>query len=167
MNLGIESETLFTMTEVIADELEKASPARKARLVALSGPTHAEEVAKDLPSTIVSASKDQDAAKYVQGKISANGEKIILRPGNRVRYTVPQYIESRQQDGNVSIMFRVTDVYKDVYVEVSSGNQVLKSIRKKVVRPGEMQVIELTPAQIETAGTDITVSIQLPQEVAE
>ena len=64
-------------------------------------------------------------------------------------------------------MFRVTDVYKDVYVEVSSGNEVLKSIRKKVVRPGEMQVIELAPNQIESAGGDITVSIQLPQEVAE
>lgn len=109
----------------------------------------------------------ENAAKYVQGKITASGEKIILRPGNRVRYTVPQYIESRAQDGNVSIMFRVTDVYKDVYVEVSSGNEVLKSIRKKVVRPGEMQVIELAPNQIESAGGDITVSIQLPQEVAE
>jgi hypothetical protein len=109
----------------------------------------------------------ENAAKYVQGKITASGEKIILRPGNRVRYTVPQYIESRAQDGNVSIMFRVTDVYKDVYVEVSSGNEVLKSIRKKVVRPREMQVIELAPNQIESAGGDITVSIQLPQEVAE
>ncbi len=109
----------------------------------------------------------ENAAKYVQGKITASGEKIILRPGNRVRYTVPQYIESREQDGNVSIMFRVTDVYKDVYVEVSSGNEVLKSVRKKVVRPGEMQVVELAPDQIKSAGGDITVSIQLPQEVAE
>ena len=48
-----------------------------------------------------------------------------------------------------------------------SGNEVLKSIRKKVVRPGEMQVVELAPNQIESAGGDITVSIQLPQEVAE
>ena len=109
----------------------------------------------------------ENAAKYVQGKITEGGEKIILRPGNRVRYTVPQYIESRKQDGNVSIMFRVTDVYKDVYVEVSSGNEILKSIRKKVVRPGEMQVLELTPEQVANAGGDITVSIQLPQEVAE
>lgn len=109
----------------------------------------------------------ENAAKYVQGKITEGGEKIILRPGNRVRYTVPQYIESRKQDGNVSIMFRVTDVYKDVYVEVSSGNEILKSLRKKVVRPGEMQVLELTPEQVANAGGDITVSIQLPQEVAE
>ena len=93
--------------------------------------------------------------------------KFFESDRNRVRYTVPQYIESRKQDGNVSIMFRVTDVYKDVYVEVSSGNEILKSLRKKVVCPGEMQVLELTPEQIANAGGDITVSIQLPQEVAE
>ena len=109
----------------------------------------------------------ENAAKYVQGKITANGEKIILRPGNRVRYTVPQYIESAVQDGNVSIMFRATDVYKDVYIEVSSNNKILKSVRKKVVRPGEMQVTELTPAQLAEAGDDITVSVQLSGEVAE
>ena len=109
----------------------------------------------------------ENAAKFVQGKIKQNGKKITLRPGNRVRYTVPQYIESTAQDGNVSIMFRSTDVYKDVYIEVSSNNQVLKSVRKKVVRPGEMQVVELPPDQLEKAEDNITVSIQLSGEVAE
>ena len=109
----------------------------------------------------------ENAAKYVQGKIKADGKKVTLRPGNRVRYTVPQYIESTKQDGNVSIMFRSTDVYKDVYIEVSSNNQVLKSVRKKVVRPGEMQVVELPPDQLEKADENITVSIQLSGEVAE
>ena len=59
---GIEADTLFTMTEIIADELQ--NPAVK--LVALSGPTHAEEVAKDLPTTIVSACEDMAVAKRVQ-----------------------------------------------------------------------------------------------------
>ncbi len=61
---GIERGTLMTLTQVIADELRKAGKA--ARLVALSGPTHAEEVAKDLPTTIVAASSDEDAALEVQ-----------------------------------------------------------------------------------------------------
>ncbi len=61
---GIEPGTLKTLTQVIEDELEKAGTS--ARLVALSGPTHAEEVAKDLPTTIVAASDDADAALAVQ-----------------------------------------------------------------------------------------------------
>lgn len=59
---GIEADTLFTMTQIIADELK--NPAVK--LVALSGPTHAEEVARDLPTTIVSACEDTAAAGRVQ-----------------------------------------------------------------------------------------------------
>lgn len=46
---GIEEDTLYTMTEIIADELKNPT----VKLVALSGPTHAEEVIKDLPTTIV------------------------------------------------------------------------------------------------------------------
>lgn len=59
---GIEPDTLFTMTQIIEDELK--NPAVK--LVALSGPTHAEEVAKDLPTTIVAACEDLEAAEKVQ-----------------------------------------------------------------------------------------------------
>ena len=59
---GIEAETLLTMTGIIADEVKNPT----VKLVALSGPTHAEEVAKDLPTTIVSACEDQTAAEQVQ-----------------------------------------------------------------------------------------------------
>lgn len=60
---GLEPGTLKTMSEVIEDEL----PEKGARIVALSGPTHAEEVAQDLPTTIVSACGDTGAAETVQG----------------------------------------------------------------------------------------------------
>ena len=63
---GIEPETLSTMTEVIRDELDTFGGLEAVRLVALSGPTHAEEVAIDLPTTIVSACKDIKTAEYVQ-----------------------------------------------------------------------------------------------------
>ncbi len=67
---GIETDSLMTMTQVIADEL------CGVRLVALSGPTHAEEVAKDLPTTIVSASRDYDAALAVQRVFSNNVMRV-------------------------------------------------------------------------------------------
>ncbi|MBQ9517269.1 MAG: NAD(P)-dependent glycerol-3-phosphate dehydrogenase [Eubacterium sp.] len=63
---GIEADTLMTMSAIIEDELTKAQPNKTFRVVALSGPTHAEEVARDLPTAIVSSSKDEGAAKYVQ-----------------------------------------------------------------------------------------------------
>lgn len=59
---GIEPDTLYTMTQIIEDEIENPS----VKLVALSGPTHAEEVARDLPTTIVAASRDLEAAERTQ-----------------------------------------------------------------------------------------------------
>jgi len=58
---GIEAETLMTLTEVIQDELDA-----DVKVVALAGPTHAEEVAQDMPSAIVSACKDIAVAEMVQ-----------------------------------------------------------------------------------------------------
>ena len=63
---GIEPDTLMTMTEIIADVLGQADRKVHARLVALSGPTHAEEVAAEMPTMIVAASPDKEAAQIVQ-----------------------------------------------------------------------------------------------------
>lgn len=64
---GIEADTLMTMSQIIEDELVKAGKDRKSlKLAALSGPTHAEEVARDMPTTIVSASSKPEVAEQVQ-----------------------------------------------------------------------------------------------------
>ncbi len=63
---GIEAETLMTMSEVIIEELQKNGRHAHTKVVALSGPTHAEEVARDLPTTIVSAHEDPAVAEWVQ-----------------------------------------------------------------------------------------------------
>lgn len=57
---GLEKNTLLTMSEIIQQEIPNNS------IVVLSGPTHAEEVARDLPTTIVSAHEDISVAELVQ-----------------------------------------------------------------------------------------------------
>ncbi len=57
---GMEAETLMTMSEIIEEEIPNV------KAVALSGPTHAEEVAFDLPTTVAAACEDIDAAKLIQ-----------------------------------------------------------------------------------------------------
>lgn len=109
----------------------------------------------------------ENAAKYVQGKVISNGEKVMLKPGNRVRYTVPQHLDSTESDSNISIMFRPTDVYRNVSIVVYSNNERIKTQRKKVVRPGEMQVVELTPEQLKQVHENLTVAIEIPEEDVE
>lgn len=75
---GIESDTLYTMTQVISDVLHKEG--KKCSLVALSGPTHAEEVAKDMPTMIVSACTDMDVASKVQDVFTNSNMRVYTNP---------------------------------------------------------------------------------------
>ncbi|MBQ8207605.1 MAG: NAD(P)-dependent glycerol-3-phosphate dehydrogenase [Clostridia bacterium] len=64
---GLEKGTQMTLCEVIEDEIG----GEKGGIVALSGPTHAEEVAVGLPTAIVAASKNTEASEKIQ-KIFSN-----------------------------------------------------------------------------------------------
>ena len=63
---GIEESTLLTLSEVIGEELQKDGTHQEIKVVALSGPTHAEEVAMDMPTLIVSACNDLSVAEKIQ-----------------------------------------------------------------------------------------------------
>ena len=65
---GIEPKTLKTMTEIIDEEMAACGKAYK--LAALSGPTHAEEVAVGLPTSIVAASENEETALMIAGVFS-------------------------------------------------------------------------------------------------
>ncbi|MDD4583064.1 MAG: NAD(P)H-dependent glycerol-3-phosphate dehydrogenase [Eubacteriales bacterium] len=57
---GIEQKSLKRLSEIVFERLPKAN------YVVLSGPSHAEEVARALPTTVVAASNDQRLAEYIQ-----------------------------------------------------------------------------------------------------
>ena len=60
---GIENDTLLRMSEVLRQELP--SHLHK-RITTLSGPSHAEEVARSIPTTVVVAGFNEEVAKRVQ-----------------------------------------------------------------------------------------------------
>ena len=57
---GIEESTLMTLTEVINDVMPGAQTA------VLSGPSHAEEVGRDIPTAIVVGAKSKEVAMMIQ-----------------------------------------------------------------------------------------------------
>ncbi|MDF2541998.1 MAG: hypothetical protein K0S47_1716 [Herbinix sp.] len=57
---GIEDETLMTLSDVIRDEIPQADVA------VLSGPSHAEEVSRGIPTTIVVGAQTKTTAKFIQ-----------------------------------------------------------------------------------------------------
>ena len=58
---GIEEKNLMTMTDIIEEEIPQADVA------VLSGPSHAEEVGKGLPTTIVAGAHSRETAERIQG----------------------------------------------------------------------------------------------------
>lgn len=71
---GIENGTLLRISEVIA-EFKPNNP-----FVVLSGPSHAEEVSRRLPTTLVSASKSKETAELVQDLFSTNYLRVYTNP---------------------------------------------------------------------------------------
>jgi glycerol-3-phosphate dehydrogenase (NAD(P)+) len=70
---GVENGTLMRMSEVIEDVLgDRLRP----RIVALSGPSFAREVAKGDPTAIVAASLDRGSSEMVQRDLSSNVLRI-------------------------------------------------------------------------------------------
>lgn len=59
---GIEKETLVTVDHIISDELD----IEENNIAVLSGPSHAEEVSRKIPTAVVAASRNLDTAKDVQ-----------------------------------------------------------------------------------------------------
>lgn len=74
---GIENESLMRMSQII----EEILPSNKTAV--LSGPCHAEEVARDIPTTIVSSARERKIAEYIQD--------VFMTPKFRV-YTNPDMI---------------------------------------------------------------------------
>ncbi|MCK5573092.1 MAG: NAD(P)-dependent glycerol-3-phosphate dehydrogenase [Bacteroidetes bacterium] len=60
---GIENRTLMTMSEMLLDALPDL-PSKN--IATLSGPSHAEEVSRSIPTTVVVASTDTETARTVQ-----------------------------------------------------------------------------------------------------
>lgn len=67
---GIEEDTLKRLSEVIEEELPNNS------IVILSGPSHAEEVAADIPTAVVATSKDMKSAEKVQDLFMTNKFRV-------------------------------------------------------------------------------------------
>ncbi len=71
---GIEEETLMTLTEVINDEVPEADAA------VLSGPSHAEEVGRGLPTTVVVGANTFETAQLIQNAFMSKVFRVYTSP---------------------------------------------------------------------------------------
>lgn len=88
------------------------------------------------------------AAQYVKDNKEHNEYlEVIAKDG--VRYTVPQRIDVANMADKIIVRFRVANEYRDKRIVVETDGNELKSIKKKVLAPGEMEQIFLNKNELE------------------
>lgn len=99
----------------------------------------------------------RSAAAYIHGE-RAEAVDIPLHTDGKIRYTVPQRITAKK---DVTVFFRVADVYRNVTIKVKDGDRVIFSKKKPKVAPGEMESITLRPEQFAgAAALDFELEVQ-------
>lgn len=71
---GIEEKTLMTLSQIIEEEVPQAEVA------VLSGPSHAEEVGRGIPTTIVVGAKKKETAEYLQKNFMSDVFRVYISP---------------------------------------------------------------------------------------
>ena len=99
------------------------------------------------------------AAEYLLGYAS-DGTDILLVTDGKIRYTVPQRINAKK---NVTVYFRVSDVYRNVRIVVKNGDSILISKKKQKVAPGEMETVTLKAEQLENISGTLTFSLEFDE----
>ena len=71
---GIEESTLMILTDIVQEEIPKCNAA------VLSGPSHAEEVGRGLPTTVVAGAADRKTAEYIQSVFMNKVFRVYTSP---------------------------------------------------------------------------------------
>ena len=87
------------------------------------------------------------ASNYIKG-ISEKKVNIPISTDGKIRYTVPQIITEKK---DVTVYFRVSNVFKNVKVNVYADGNLVLSRKKQKVAPAEMETIKLNKDIFENA----------------
>lgn len=71
---GIEEKTLLTLSQIIEEEIPQA------KVAVLSGPSHAEEVGRGIPTTIVVGAREREVAEYLQNVFMNEVFRVYISP---------------------------------------------------------------------------------------
>ncbi len=71
---GIEENTVMTLTEIIEQEIPQA------QVAVLSGPSHAEEVGRGIPTTVVVGAKKKSTAEYIRSLFMNEVFRVYISP---------------------------------------------------------------------------------------
>lgn len=90
------------------------------------------------------------ASDYVLNEAvgSATEQYIDIQTAGGIRYTVPQRLSASVTAVSVTLKFRVDKIYRNARIEVTSGTEQLMLVKKRIMAPGEMEILKLDKAML-------------------
>lgn len=81
------------------------------------------------------------AASFVTVGQRTRTDFVEIAAEQGVRYTVPQRLDTEHMKDEITVRFRVADVYKDRYISVYYDGERVSHKKKRVLAPGEMEQV--------------------------
>ncbi|GLC32006.1 FAD-dependent oxidoreductase [Clostridium omnivorum] len=95
--------------------------------------------------TLESYTAGENAARFVNG-LCTKEKGIEVKNGNGISYVVPGRVNFSRIEDYIEFKFRVRNVYSNKFVSVYFDGERVFHIKKKILSPGEMEVVKLTKA---------------------
>ena len=101
------------------------------------------------------------AAKYVKESSRKKRTDISIRAGQGIRYVVPHFVNIDNLKDTLELFMRVDDVYKDKNLIIKLDDEVLATMKKKRLVPGEIEQVKVNAKKLkDKAVSFITVEVQ-------
>jgi hypothetical protein len=113
---------------------------------------HVHDLADDV--TLEAYKAAENAAKFIRGEAAAPDASIPVKAGSGVRYTVPSMLTNRQ--GTFEVLFRSAQVYKTANIQVHAESRLIKSVKKRIITPGEMERVTFS---LENKVDEVTITV--------
>lgn len=96
------------------------------------------------------AAAGKNAATYIKaGEKDVQAEMLPISPEGGVRYTVPSFVRPFEMEENLTVRFRVGDVYKNKAIAVYFDDRLIGKKKRQVMAPGEMEQVILKKKKLE------------------
>ena len=96
------------------------------------------------------AAAGKNAAAYIKaGEKKVQAEMLPISPEGGVRYTVPFFVRPSEMEENLTVRFRVGDVYKNKAIAVYFDDRLIGKKKRQVMAPGEMEQVILKKKKLE------------------
>lgn len=96
------------------------------------------------------AAAGKNAAAYIKaGEKKVQAEMLPISPEGGVRYTVLSFVRPSEMEENLTVRFRVGDVFKNKVIAVYFDDRLIGKKKRQVMAPGEMEQVILKKKKLE------------------